>query len=83
MTRPEKLILEKGRAAATPFTTPVQILFKASKVLQGSKKNKEVENDLLSIMAPPASPELNPLYESLRKIYDLSQILKENGPMID
>ena len=32
-------------------------------------------------LLPLTSPELNPLYDSLKKIYDLSQILKENGPM--
>lgn len=53
----EKLVLEKGRVAATPFTTPVQILFNASKVLQETKNKKEVENDLLSIMAPPSGLE--------------------------
>ncbi len=36
---------------------------------------------LSGLPAPPTSPELNPLYESLRKIYELSQILKENGPI--
>ncbi len=34
---------------------------------------------LSGLPAPPTSPELNPLYESLRKIYDLSQVLKENA----
>ena len=50
----EKVVLEKGRVATTPFSIPVQVLINASKVLEGSKNKKEVENDLLSIMAPPA-----------------------------
>ena len=50
----EKMILEKGRVATTHFTTPINVLFNASKVLEGSENKKEVENDLLSIMAPPS-----------------------------
>jgi site-specific DNA recombinase len=50
----EKVVLENGRVATIPFTTPVQVLFNASKVLEESKNKKEVENDLLSCMAPPA-----------------------------
>lgn len=50
----EKVVLEKGRVATTPFSIPVQVLINTSKVLEGSKNKKEVENDLLSIMAPPA-----------------------------
>lgn len=48
----EKLVLEKGRVATTPFTTPIQVLFNARNVLEKSKNKKEVENDLLSSMAP-------------------------------
>ena len=50
----EKLVLEKGRVATTPFTIPVQVLFKITKVLQGSKNKKEVEKNLLSTLAPQA-----------------------------
>ena len=53
----EKLILEKGRVATTPFSIPVQVLFNTSKVLEKSKNKKEVENDLLSCMAPPSGLE--------------------------
>ena len=53
----EKVVLEKGRVATTPFSIPVQVLINTSKVLEGSKNKKEVENDLLSIMAPPAGLE--------------------------
>ena len=54
----EKLVLEKGRVATTPFTIPVQVLFKITKVLQGSKNKKEVENNLLSTLAPQVRLEL-------------------------
>lgn len=48
----EKLIIEKGRVANTPFTIPVQVLLNTVKGFQGSKKKKEVEFDLLSTSAP-------------------------------
>jgi len=48
----EKMVLEKGRVATTHFTTPISVLLNASKVLEKSENKKEVENDLLSIMAP-------------------------------
>ena len=54
----EKLVLEKGRVATTHFTEPIQVLFKITKVLQGSKNKKEVENNLLSTLAP--QPGLEP-----------------------
>jgi len=43
--------LEKVSVATTPFSIPVQVLINTSKVLEGCKNKKEVENDLLSIMA--------------------------------
>jgi hypothetical protein len=36
----EKLIIEKGRVANTPFTIPVQVLLNTVKGFQGSKKNR-------------------------------------------
>ena len=54
----EKLVLEKGRVATTPFTEPIQVLFKITKVLQGSKNKKEVEKNLLSTLAPQVRLEL-------------------------
>jgi hypothetical protein len=48
----EKVILEKGRVATTPLSIPFQVLINTSKVLKDSKNKKEVENDLLPIMAP-------------------------------
>jgi hypothetical protein len=36
-----------------PFTIPIRVLrINASKVLEGGKNKKEVENDLLSCVAP-------------------------------
>ncbi len=52
-----KLILQKGRVAALPFSIPVQVLFKITKELQNSDKKKEVNFDLLSNLAPPAGLE--------------------------
>ena len=54
----EKLVFEKGRVATTPFTEPIQALFKITKVLQGSKNKKEVENYLLSTLAPQIGDKL-------------------------
>jgi hypothetical protein len=48
----EKMTLENGRVATTPFSQPVSILLMIIKELEGSKNKKEIENDLLSIMAP-------------------------------
>ena len=50
----EKVILEKGRVATTPFSIPIQVLINTSKVLEGSENKKETISSLLSIMAPPA-----------------------------
>jgi hypothetical protein len=44
--------LGEGRVATIPFSVPVQVLINTSKVLEGSENKKEVENGLLSIMAP-------------------------------
>jgi len=48
----EKLIFEKSKSCNQPFSKPVSILLLIVKELQGSKKKKEVEIDLQSIMAP-------------------------------
>ena len=48
----EKLVLEKGRVANTPFSEGVQIMFKISNALQGSENKKEVISDLLTKSAP-------------------------------
>ena len=55
----EKLVLEKGKVATTPFTTPILVLLNATKVLGRSTKKKEIENDLLSCWAPPTTESCN------------------------
>ena len=47
----KKIVLEKSRVATYEFTTPINVLINASKVLKSSDKKKEVENDLLSCLA--------------------------------
>jgi hypothetical protein len=42
----EKLIVENGRVATTPFTEPIRVLFDLNEVLKESKNKKEVEYDL-------------------------------------
>jgi len=54
----EKLVMEKGRVATMSFTEPIQVLFKIAKVLQGFKNKKEVENNLLSTLAPQVREQL-------------------------
>jgi len=48
----KKIVLEKSRVATYEFTKPINVLLNASKVLKSSGIKKEVENDLLSCMAP-------------------------------
>ena len=48
----EKLVLEKGKVATFKFTKPIQVLLNTSKVFKKSGTKKEVENDLLSCLAP-------------------------------
>ncbi len=48
----KKIVLEKSKVATYEFTTPIQVLLNASKVCRGTKKRQEVENELLSCMAP-------------------------------
>ena len=67
----EKVVLEKGRVATTPFSIPVQVLINTSKVLEDSKNKKEVENDLLSIMAPPKIILSNQFYQDLKLLSDV------------
>ena len=55
----EKLVFEKGRVATTPFTESIQVLFKIARVLQGSENKKEVENNLLSTLAPQIAESCN------------------------
>jgi len=39
----EKVVLEKGKVATTPFSIPVQVLINTSKVLGDSKNKKETK----------------------------------------
>ena len=48
----KKLVLEKGKVATYKFTIPIQVLLNASKVFKNPGTKKEVENDLLSCVAP-------------------------------
>jgi hypothetical protein len=48
----EKIDLEKGKVATFSFTTPIRVLTNAVKVFESGETKKEVENDLLSCMAP-------------------------------
>ncbi|MGO4817070.1 recombinase family protein [Flavobacterium sp. W22_SRS_FP1] len=48
----EKVHFENGKAATPKFTTPIEILINASKVLEKNKKGKEVISDLLFTLAP-------------------------------
>jgi site-specific DNA recombinase len=54
----EKLIVENGRVATTPFAEPIRVLFDLNEVLKESKNKKEVDYDLFLITAP--SPGLEP-----------------------
>jgi hypothetical protein len=49
---------DNRRVATTPLTEPIQVLFKIAKVLQGYINKKEVENDLLSTLAPQVREQL-------------------------
>jgi hypothetical protein len=51
----KKIVLEKSRVTTCEFTTPINVLISASKVLKSSDIKKEVENDLFSCMAPHSS----------------------------
>ena len=46
-----KFKIKKG-VVTCEFTTPINVLINASKVCRGTKNKKEVENDLLCILAP-------------------------------
>ena len=48
----EKLHLEEKKVATPKFTTPIQLLLNASKVLQNCKNKKEVNKDLFFQFAP-------------------------------
>ncbi len=49
----EKLHFEEKKVATPKFTTPIELLLNASKVLQNCRNKKEVNNDLFLQLAPP------------------------------
>ena len=53
----EKITFDENKDAAISYTVPIRVLFNASKGLESSKNKKEVENELLSYMAPPSGLE--------------------------
>jgi hypothetical protein len=55
----EKLVLENGKVATYKFTKPIEVLLNASQVFKNLDKKKEVENDLLSCLAPLAAGSCN------------------------
>ena len=48
----KKSFWKKEELQLLSLSDPIQVLINTSKVLESSKNKKEVENDLLSIMAP-------------------------------
>ena len=48
----EKIVLEKGNVATFSYTTPIRVLLKSTKQLEGTVNKKEVENDLQLCLAP-------------------------------
>ena len=45
--------IEEKKVATPKFTTPIELLLNASKVLQNCRNKKEVNNDLFLQLAPP------------------------------
>jgi len=65
----EKIHFDENKVAAIYFQKPIEVLLNASKVLQRSKKEKEVKFDLLPILAPsPGLPALDFVSRSSNKI---------------
>ena len=59
----EKLILEKGRVANTPYSKGVLVMFKIVNALQGSEKKKDVISDVLSTNAPLIDESCNRFFD--------------------
>ena len=55
----EKLHFEEKKVATPKFTTPIELLLNASKVLQSCKNKKEFKNDLFFQFAPPLGESYN------------------------
>ena len=68
----KKIVLEKSRVATCEFTTPINVFLNASKVLKSSGIKKEVENDLLSCMAPQVGLEPTTYGLTVRRSNQLS-----------
>ena len=68
----KKIVLEKGKVATCEFTTPVQVLFNASKVFEGVNIKKEVKFDLLSCLAPQVGLEPTTYGLTVRRSNQLS-----------
>jgi site-specific DNA recombinase len=68
----EKLVLEKGKVATYKFTKPIEVLLNASKVFKKSGTKKEVENDLLSCVAPQVGLEPTTYGLTVRRSNQLS-----------
>ena len=67
-----KIHFAEKQDATISYTLRIQLLFNASKGLEGSKNKKEVENDLLSYVAPPAGLEPATLWLTVRCSNQLS-----------
>jgi hypothetical protein len=48
----EKLYIEEKKVETPKFTSPIELLLNASKLLQNCKNKKEVNNDLFLQLAP-------------------------------
>jgi hypothetical protein len=70
----EKLIVENGRVATTPFTEPIRVLFDLNEVLKESKNKKEVEYDLFFICAPLIDERCS--YQKFRDIISICKKFK-------
>ena len=57
--------MEKEKVATYEFTIPIPVLLNASKVSKNPGTKKEVENDLLSCVAPLTDGSCNLICESL------------------
>ena len=68
----KKIVMEKSKVATYEFTTPIQVLLNVSKVCRGTKKRQEVENDLLSCMAPQVGLEPTTYGLTVRRSNQLS-----------
>ena len=68
----EKIVLEKGRVATFSYTTPIRVLLQSTKLLEGTKNKKEVENDLQSCLAPQVGLEPTTYGLTVRRSNQLS-----------